>query len=81
MAERQKAIESAEHHFEEEFEVIDSYFENAPVEARPLWYLGKSIELLSTADVAFFAKGWKESRGCIIEYICANKYGMTVFEE
>ncbi|UWH92728.1 MAG: Nucleoside 2-deoxyribosyltransferase like protein [Bacteriophage sp.] len=25
-----------------------------------------SIELLSTADLAYFAKGWETARGCII---------------
>lgn len=30
----------------EEFEIIDSFFEKAPLDAKPLWFLGKSIELL-----------------------------------
>ena len=36
--------------------------------------LGKSIELLSTADLAYFAKGWETARGCIIEHSCAVAY-------
>ena len=55
--------------------VIDSFIQNAPVDAKPLWYLGKSLELLSTADIAYFAKGWEESRGCRIEHECAQEYG------
>ena len=62
-------------------EIIDSFFENAPHEAKPLWFLGTSIELLSTADVAFFAKGWENARGCKIENVCAKEYGITVMEE
>lgn len=31
----------------DDVEVIDSFFKDAPVDARPLWFLGKSIELLS----------------------------------
>lgn len=38
-------------------EVIDSFFLDAPHDARPLWFLGKSLELLSTADLAVFADG------------------------
>ena len=46
LAERKKAIESAERNLGEPVEVIDSFFQNAPVDARPLWFLGKSLELI-----------------------------------
>ena len=61
-----------------EVEVIDSFFESAPYDAKPLWFLGKSLELLSTADIAYFAKDWDKYRGCKIEYTCANEYGIDV---
>ena len=63
-----------------EVEVIDSFFENAPHDVRPLWFLGKSLELLSTADVAYFAKDWEKYRGCKIEHTCAVEYGIDVME-
>lgn len=82
LAVRQKAIESAERHFGEKFEIIDSYFEDAPHDGNvPLWHLGKSIMLLASADVAFFAKGWEEARGCRIENTCAIEYGIDVIED
>lgn len=56
---------------DEPFEVIDSFFKSAPHDAKPLWILRKSIELLSTADLAYFAKGWETARSCIIEQSCA----------
>lgn len=80
LAEREKAIASAEKHLGEKVEVIDSFFQNAPAEAKPLWFLGKSLELLSTADVAYFAPGWEQARGCRIENTCAIEYGITVIE-
>ena len=61
-----------------EIEVIDSFFENAPHDAKPLWFLGKSLELLSTADIAVFAKGWETARGCKIEHECALQYGISL---
>ena len=61
-----------------EVEVIDSFFESAPHEAKPLWFLGKSLELLSTADIAYFAKDWDKYRGCKIEHTCAIEYGIDV---
>lgn len=79
---RAKAIESAERNLGEPVEVIDSFFQSAPADARPLWFLGKSLELLSTADVAYFAKGWEDARGCRIESLCAKEYGIeTVIED
>lgn len=81
LAERKKAIESAERNLGEPVEVIDSFFQNAPADARPLWFLGKSLELLSTADIAYFAKGWEDARGCRIENQCAIEYGIEVIED
>lgn len=81
LAERKKAIESAERNLGEPVEVIDSFFQNAPVDARPLCFLGKSLELLSTADIAYFAKGWEDARGCRIENQCAIEYGIEVIED
>lgn len=79
---REMAIESAKRELGEDVEVIDSFFENAPHDAKPLWFLGKSLELLSTADVAYFAKGWEEARGCRIENACAVEYGIeTIIED
>ncbi len=76
LMEREKAIKAAEKLVGEPVEVIDSFFRNAPADAKPLWFLGKSLELLSNADVAYFAPGWKDARGCIIEHDCAIAYGI-----
>lgn len=80
LAERKKAIEAAEERVGEDVEVIDSFFQSAPADARPLWFLGKSLELLSTADIAYFAPGWSEYRGCKIEHECAVQYGIDRIE-
>lgn len=79
--EREKAIEYVERLLGEKVEVIDSFFEKAPIGAKPLWFLGKSIELLSNANVVYFVKGWKEARGCRIEHQCAVQYGIDRIEE
>ena len=65
----------------DDVEIIDSFFENAPHDARPLWFLGKSLELLSTADCAYFAEGWEKARGCMIEHECAVQYGIDIVGE
>ena len=81
LAERRRAIKSAEEKLGEPIEVIDSFFQNAPTNANPLWFLGKSLELLSTANIAYFVKGWKEARGCRVEYQCAVEYGIEIIVE
>lgn len=82
LAVREKAIESAERNLGEKVEVIDSFFKDAPVDAKPLWYLAKSLELMSTADVVYFCKDWDKYRGCRIENTCAVEYGIELaFED
>ena len=80
LAERRKAIRSAERQLGEAIEVIDSFFQSAPADAKPLWYLGESLKLLATADVAYFAKGWNEARGCKIEHTCVVEYNIDRIE-
>ncbi|MDD7757654.1 MAG: DUF4406 domain-containing protein [Clostridiales bacterium] len=75
--ERKKIIEKVERYFGE-VEVIDSFFKDAPHDAKPLWFLGKSLELLSNANVIVLGKGWECSRGCRIEHECAIQYGISV---
>ena len=75
--ERKEIIEKAEKHFGE-IEVIDSFFKDASHDAKPLWFLGKSLELLSNADVIVLGKGWEHARGCRIEHECAVQYGISV---
>ena len=78
--ERAKAIVKASELMGEPVEVIDSFFEKAPAAAKPLWFLGKSLELMADADVVYFASGWKEARGCIIEHDSAIAYGIDTIE-
>lgn len=47
LAERKVAIKAAEELLREPVEVIDSFFQSGPVGAKPLWFIGKSLEFLS----------------------------------
>lgn len=78
LAEREKAVRVAKEMFGEDVEVIDSFFKEASHDA-PYWYIvGKTLELLTYADVAFFSTGWEMDTGCRIEHICANEYGIQI---
>lgn len=68
----------------EPVEVIDSYFQDYPGESCksiPIWYLGKSIKLLSEADIVYFGGDWRNARGCRIEHKVAEEYGIQIIEE
>lgn len=60
-----------------EAEVIDSFFEGAPYDAKPLWLLGKAFELLSAADLCVFVDyAETKARGCRLEYEACVAYGI-----
>lgn len=65
----------------EEIEFIDSFLQDYPGEINkhiPVWYLGKSIQLLSQADMIYLGEGWDKARGCKIEYEIAKVYGINI---
>lgn len=72
----------AEAIFNEKFEVIDTWIaDNAPACNREqLWYLGKSIQMMSEAD-AFIGvyDEQKEFDGCIVENYTAKLYGIPQY--
>ena len=80
LAEREKAIQRAKEALHDDVEIIESFFQGAPADAKPLWYLGESLKLLGTADFAVFAPGWKDYRGCRIEHDAAVAYGIPIVE-
>lgn len=78
---RQEAVENIKVMLGDDVEIIDSFFKDAPHDAKPLWYLAESIHLLATADYAYFVEGWQNARGCLIEYMCAGTYRIDIIKE
>jgi hypothetical protein len=77
-ADRKRAIEKVKNIYGDDVEIIDNYNNKYQ---KPLVCLAKSIELLAAADIAYFCKGWNKARGCRIEYMCANDYGIGAYFE
>ena len=68
----------------EPVELIDSFIEDYPGEINksiPVRYLGKSIQLLSQADIVYFGGDWRNARGCKVEYEVAKEYGIDRIED
>ena len=81
---REEIKTRAEQAIGEQVELIDSFVEDYPKEINksiPVWYLGKSIQFLSQADIAYFGGDWRNARGCKIEYEVANAYGIKTITE
>lgn len=81
---RQEIMKNAEKVIKEPVELIDSFIEDYPGEINkhiPVFYLGKSIQFLSQADVAYFGGDWRNARGCKIENEIAKQYGIEIIEE
>lgn len=65
---------------EEEVEVVDTIFENAPAdEDMAIYMLSQSIRYIGKVDALYFMKGWEKARGCKIEHEVAVEYGKQVF--
>lgn len=74
-AEREKVIAAMEQE-NPDAECIDSFFEGVHGK-KPLWFLGKSLELLSTADMCIFVDGAEcRARGCWMEHQACLRYGI-----
>lgn len=81
---RNKAVEELQLRLNEEFEVVDSYFtEDEPkdVKSSGVYWLGKSLELLSECDLALFIGDWYDYRGCQIEHQVCENYGIEIRED
>lgn len=81
---RQEIMKNTEKVIKEPVELIDSFIEDYPKEINkhiPVFYLGKSIQFLSQADIAYFGGDWRNARGCKIEHEVAKQYGIEIIEE
>ena len=81
---REEIRKKAEKEIGEPVELIDSFIKEYPGEINksvPVYYLGKSIQLLSQADIAYFGGDWRNARGCLIEHEVATQYGIKIIEE
>lgn len=66
----------------EKLELIDSFIsEEPPVESiRPIWYLGKALEKLSTANIFITVDNYWNWPGCSIERNTADTYGIKCYD-
>ena len=67
----------------DEVEFINTIVEDKPpyeTNNEAIWYLGKSIELLSQCDILVCKKNVDKYNGCFIEKEIAKRYGLEIIE-
>lgn len=72
--------------YENGYETLDTYFDygndedlyNEGVRNIGVFYLAKSIEMLSHADLLYMVDDWWNAKGCLIEKTIAAKYGIPI---
>ena len=47
----------------------------------PLYYFANSVMNMCKCNVAYFCKGWEDTRGCRLEHEIAEAYGLKIIYE
>lgn len=78
LVQRERTFKAVRLLYDEDFTLIESFIPRPAEEVRnmPVRFLAESIALLSDADVAVFAQGWRNARGCKIEHQICEAYGI-----
>ena len=63
---------------EDEIAVLDTLFDDT--DATPLALLARALGKLAEADAVIFARGWETARGCRMEHLAAEEYGIRIVE-
>ena len=71
-----------ENEYNKTFDLIDTLIVEEPPDdvINNNYYLGRSIQKLSTADICVFHPDWKSSPGCIIEHMVCAMYDIPYLE-
>lgn len=86
-AAREKAAKALE---EKGYEVVNTFFDDEWYEKQtkpdnivqhPLFFLSKSLEVMSCCNTVYLCRGWENARGCKIEHDAAVAYGLDIIYE
>ena len=63
-------------------DVIDSFIKTEAGELNHpgVFYLAKSLMLMADIDAVYFDDGWIDSRGCRIEHVVCQEYGIRILD-
>jgi hypothetical protein len=80
-AKREQYVAEIAKMFRDGYEIIDSYRPEWAEELKEgsnkrIFFLGKSLQLLSEADYVFFEEDWFNFDGCCVEHMVCERYGI-----
>ena len=81
---RRKAIDDVYKRLGKDVMIISSIFGDSVVKYdnnAGLRYLARSIDSMVDADYVYFCNGFELARGCLIEHMCAVRYGKEIMYE
>lgn len=78
--EREAIVKQIKKELNEPFEIMDTVFDDFDG-STPLKFLAMSLMVMADADCAYFANGWRETRGCLIEHACAKSYDIPIIRD
>lgn len=61
---------------------VDSFLTEEPINVNHegVYYLSRSLDILSQCDAMFFHKDWQKARGCRIERQICKEYGIKILD-
>lgn len=71
------------------YEVVDTFFNEEwvkknvtdDIKDHSLYYLARSLEVMSTVNLVYFCRNYEFNRGCRIEHQAAVDYGLIILYE
>jgi hypothetical protein len=78
LLERRKVEEYLQDLYGPDLNILNSFIQDPSLQEKPIYCLGQAISQLNDADLVIFLEGWKESRGCNIEFMVCTQYNLQV---
>lgn len=76
-----KSVEDISSIIGDDFIVVHNADCDGPENVGRLYYLGEAIKQMDRCDAIYFADGWKDHKGCRVEYQVAREYGIKIIKE
>lgn len=65
---------------DQELTILHNHGCIAPSGAGRLFYLGSAIQRMDGVDAVYFCDGWRDAKGCKVEYHICELYGIQRIE-
>lgn len=78
--EREQYLEQIEAEGYVPLDTVFEEYQTSTVKHKEVFFLGRALERIGHADVAFFMPNWESARGCRFEHQVCEEYGVPIVE-